>query len=85
MSESNGEVLPPPHLLLEFDPATHGVIIKGNVANLDMALAILAQASREIETQWRITRAIEAQTAAKQQTEQQKRVADLLNTTMRRH
>jgi hypothetical protein len=85
MSDENGEILAPPHLLLEFDPASHAVIIKGNVANLDMALAILAQASREIETQWRITRALEAQAAAKQQNEQQQRVADILNMGARRH
>ena len=71
MNEGNGQVLAPPHLLLEFDPASHAVVIKGNVANLDMALAILAQASREIETQWRITRAMEAQAAAKQDIESQ--------------
>ncbi len=80
---ANGFV--PSHLLLEFDPATHAVVIKGNVANLDMALAILAQASREIETQWRITRALEAQQEAKAAAEQNARVRSILDTTMKRN
>lgn len=76
---------PPPHLLLEFNPEMHAVVIKGNVANLDMAMAILAQASREIETRWRIQRAIEAQQEAKQAAEQNARVRSILDTSMKRN
>lgn len=53
MSDSNGSApeTQEPHMHLRLDPATHVVTIDGNVASLDMALAILQQATRYIESQ----------------------------------
>lgn len=87
MSDSNGSApeTQEPHMYLRLDPATHVVTIDGNVASLDMALAILQQATRYIESQWRIAQAFEAQAQAKQAAETNARVKNILDMSMKRN
>jgi len=73
------------HLLILFDKDTFVVKIHGNVANLDMAMAILMQAHRELETQWRIARGIAAQQQVNQQKADAARVASILDKSLRRN
>lgn len=44
-------------LILTFDPATFAMSISGTVANLDMAMAMLQQAARDIEGKLRAAQA----------------------------
>jgi hypothetical protein len=73
------ELLKGDHILLLFNKDTFGVTIQGNVANLDMAMSILMQAHRLLETEWRIAQGIAAQQKLNQQREDQKRVASILD------
>jgi hypothetical protein len=73
------------HILIVFDKENFAVGIHGNVANLDMAMAILMQAHRELETQWRIARGIAAQQQVNQQKADAARVASILDKSLRRN
>lgn len=85
MSENGSNIPSAPHLLLTFNPIDFTVVIDGNVANLDMALSMLAQAARHIEQKWRLEKAFEAQAAAQEERAKNERVNKLLQTTLKRN
>jgi len=83
-NNDNAAELKGDHILLLFDKDTFGVEIHGNVANLDMAMAILMQAHRLLETQWRIAQGIAAQQQVKQQQADAARVNKIMGMPARR-
>lgn len=86
--ESDGnpaELLKGDHILLVFNKDNFGLEIHGNIASIDMALAILMQAHRELETQWRIARGIAAQQQLNKQKADAARVSSILDKTLRRN
>lgn len=56
------------------------ITIGGTVESMNLALAMLADATREMETEWRIARGIAASMKHKQEQEDAQRVGSLLNT-----
>jgi hypothetical protein len=83
-NDNAAELMKGDHILLLFDKDTFGVQIHGNVANLDMAMAILMQAHRLLETQWRIAQGIAAQQQVKQQQADAQRVNRIMGMPTRR-
>lgn len=78
----NGETNKPKNqiiLRLEFQPWK--LTIDGEVESANVAMAMLTEALREMETQWRIGRGIAAQQELNKHKEDQKRVDNLLNMT----
>lgn len=55
------------------------ITIGGAVENMNVALAMLSETIREVETEWRIARGIAAQLKHKQDVQDTQRVNDLLN------
>lgn len=78
-TEDNANLMKGDYLLLVFDKETFGVTVHGNVANNDMALAILAQAGRCIENQVKIEMALAAQAQVRKQVEDNARVGRILD------
>jgi hypothetical protein len=64
-------------LRLDFDQATFKLEVSGEFATIDVALAMLQQATRELEATQRIARAQQMQRAALEQAENE-RLASLI-------
>lgn len=75
------ELMKGDHLLLVFDKENFQLQVHGNVASNDMALAILAQASRVIENEVKIALAMAAQQKLREQAEAGARVNKILSLT----
>ncbi len=71
-SHGGVETHPVGHLVLTMDLVTFQLAVKGNVPTLEMALAILAQATRFFETQLRMqaVQQVQEQRAAAQLTQE---------------
>ena len=85
MSENGEGQIKGDHILLVFNKENFGLEIHGNIASLDMAMAILDQAKRELESQWRIQRGIAAQVQFKQKMEDEARVRSIMDRTIKRN
>ena len=59
------------------------ITIGGAVESTNLALAMLQEAMREVETEWRIARGIAAQQKVKQQNDENARVLSILNKASR--
>lgn len=78
----NGEQKTPEDvIILRLERQPWKLTIDGQVESTNVALAMLQEAFREMETEWRIGRGIMAQQKLNQAKADQKHVEDLLNTT----
>ena len=78
MSE-NGDRPDKWQIVLTFSTDPWGLTIEGNVENGDMALAMLDQARRKVETDMRIAAGMEAQMAVRKKLEEEARVQGILS------
>ena len=65
-------------IILRFTTDPWGMVIEGDIANGDMALAMLDQARRKVENDMRLQLAIEGQAAFKKRMAEEERVANIL-------
>jgi hypothetical protein len=66
-------------LVLKLQRNPWQLTIDGRVENLNLVMAMLDEAKREIETQWRIARGMSAQQQARAQQEDAARVQGILD------
>ena len=78
MSE-NGDRSDKWQIVLTFTTDPWEMTIEGNVENGDMALAMLDQARRKVETDMRIAAGMEAQMAVRKKLEEEARVQGILS------
>jgi GTP-sensing pleiotropic transcriptional regulator CodY len=69
MTQPNSKPVYTAWIRLDFDQATFKLDITGEFASLDVGMAMLQQAMRELEVQQRMARAAQMQRAAQEQRE----------------
>jgi hypothetical protein len=75
----NGEAPVVNELILKFTASPWSLAIEGNVENQNVAMAMLQEALRTMEMQWRLGYAKEAQAEQQKAALDNKRVTEILN------
>jgi phage terminase Nu1 subunit (DNA packaging protein) len=80
MSDNGQEQQAPDQIIITLNSRQPWQItISGKVESTNLALAMLQEAFRELETEWRLARAVAAQQKIKQEAADAERVSNLLN------